>query len=138
MISSTAIPENIRRRMQPEDRRELKVTTQPEADTKFNQRREKELQQNIANLLSQRNITFFRQRMDKRTTGKVGQPDFLFAINGHACAVEVKTPEGQLTAVQKNILIDLQENGWKTWIARGEAEFLSWLNDVEKEVGSNG
>jgi len=135
-LTSTNIPENIRRCMPPETRKEL-APTQPEADARHNAKCEKQLQEQIANLLRQRNITFFRQRMDKRTTGKVGQPDFVFAVKGQACACEVKMPGGVLTRDQFSVLEKLQDNGWRTWIARSLMDFVVWLNDVEKEAGND-
>lgn len=125
------IPEHVRRLMQPEVRQELDAPIQAEADERFIARAEKQLQNNIAALLTERNITFFRQRMDRRTTGLKGQPDFLFAVNGRACAVECKTMDGKLTQEQKNVLIDLQADGWRTWICRSEMDFLTWLKTVE-------
>src|SRR5688572_23373974 len=93
-LKSNCLPENIRRRMATETRRELKAPTSAEAQAKIDAKREKELQENIAALLRQRNIWFARQRMDKRATGTVGQPDFLCAVNGRPLAMEAKAFHG--------------------------------------------
>lgn len=135
MIPSSCIPENIRRLMPKDTRLQLDSPTQPEADAKFIARAEKKLQENVARLLTQRNITFFRQRMDRRTSLPNGTPDFIFAVNGRACAVECKTIDGRLTKEQKDMLIELQNGGWRTWICRSESDFLAWLKSVEVDNG---
>jgi hypothetical protein len=135
-LNSNSLPENIRRCMPKEQRAEIgkAAMTQPEADAKFIARKEKALQENIARLLTQRGITFFRQRMDRKTSGTVGWPDFTFAIKGRACAVECKTPEGAITQDQNMIMLALHLDGWWTFVARSEADFLQWLRSVEKET----
>ena len=76
--------------------------TAEEALAKQAAKSERDLQKQIASLLSLKGIQFFSQRMDKRTRGKVGQPDFLFCIGewtgepgkwyikSHAVAWEIK------------------------------------------------
>lgn len=130
-----SIPEHVRKLIQPEDRGELKAPTQPEADAKFNLKREKELQENIARLLTQRNICFFRQRMDRKTSGTIGWPDFTFAIRGLACAVECKSPHGgSLTQEQNSVLLELSRNGWRVLVCRTEDWLLQFIRTVEQEA----
>ena len=128
------IPENIRRRMRPEDRQAIgkPAMTNEDAQAKINGKREKELQENIANLLRQRNIWFMRQRMDRKTTGTLGAPDFLFAINGRACAFEVKLPGGKLTDDQMRAIVAMTNNGWFFRVVHSEAEALKELDSIQQ------
>lgn len=137
-LNSKTLPENIRRCMPTEQRKQLAIPTNDEANAKFVARREKELQNQIANLLRQRNVVFFQQRMDKRTTGRVGQPDFIFAIRGRACAVECKMPFSYLTVEQGDVLTSLICDGWHIFVARGLDEFIVWLNAMEATEARNG
>jgi hypothetical protein len=127
------IPEKVRKLMDAETRKDLGKAgmTQPEADAKFVARREKEIQENIAALLRQRGIWFSRQRMDRKSTAPVGTPDFIFAVHGRACAVEVKTPEGVLSDEQRCTGFHMIQDGWVYKIAHSEAEFLEFLNTIQ-------
>lgn len=131
MIKSTIIPERMRRLMAPETRKEMKLPTSVEAQTKLDHKREKELQENIAALLRQRNIWFRRNRMDKRTTGPVGEPDFIFAISGKAFAFECKLPGREMTAEQRACRSAMMESGWSFHIVHTEAEAVYILNQSD-------
>lgn len=134
------IPEHIRRLMPDETRKELgkAAETQAEADARFTARAEKLIQENIAGLLRGRGIYFIRQRMDRKTTGPVGQVDFVFAINGRAIAVEVKTPTGLCTDEQLRTAAHMVSNGWLYQCVRSEKEFLEFLNKTELVVRLRG
>lgn len=93
---------------------------------------ERQLQDNISRLLRSSLIVFFWQRMDRRTTGVVGTPDYLFAVNGHACAFEVKMPGQKLTPEQTALHIGMRANGWRVWIIYNEREAVDALNEIEK------
>lgn len=137
-FNTQSLPDNVKRCMADADRKPLGKAgmTQPEADAKFTARREKEIQENIAGLLRHRNITFFRQRMDRKTTGQIGWPDFTFAIKGHACACEVKTPDGVISPEQQEMLTRLMAEGWAVCVVRSEALFLAWINTITEEMNA--
>lgn len=126
------IPEHIRRLMPKEDRAEMgKVAmTTADAQEKIDGRREKELQENIAAMLRQRDIWFAWQRMDRKTTGTVGQPDFLFCVKGRACAFEVKLPGSHLREEQTQAIIRMTTNGWFVRAVRSEKEALEQLEAI--------
>lgn len=128
------IPENIRKLMAPTDRAAIgkAATTNADAQAKQDGKLEKQLQENIAALLRLRNIWFTRQRMDKRTTGVLGQPDFIFAINGKACAFEVKLPGNRPTAEQVGCHTAMCANGWFVRIVYSEHEALDELQQLAK------
>lgn len=65
---------------------------------------ERKLQEHIAQYLRMRKIPFFRQRMDKRTTGTLGWPDFSFVLpGGKACFFECKVAGRKLTEEQEQV-----------------------------------
>lgn len=126
------LPDNILRRMPKEDRRPLGkagVTTQ-EANEKAVARSEKKLQENVAALLRQRNITFNVSRMDKRKTDKVGWPDFTFAVRGRAAAFEVKRPGKEPTKEQVACMLGMIRDGWFVRVIESEHQALQALNEL--------
>lgn len=127
----TIIPERWRKLMAPETRKEMHLLTSTEAQLKLDTRREKQLQENIAALLRQRGIWFARQRMDRKTTGVVGQPDFLLAIKGRAIAWEIKLVGKYLTKEQDACLHAMEANGWSCHIIRSEQAAVDALNYLE-------
>jgi hypothetical protein len=131
------IPENIRRCMPKETRAELgkAAMTNADAQAKIDGNREKQLQENIANLLRQRNIWFMRQRMDRKTTGTLGAPDFLFAINGRACAFEVKAQGCCATPEQVACHESMRANGWFVSVVCSEREALDEIQQLEAASG---
>lgn len=129
-LKSTCLPENIRRCMAPEARKAIKAPTSGEAQAKLDGKREKELQENVARLLRQRNIWFARQRMDKRATGTTGQPDFLFAVKGRAIAFECKVPPGNVTDDQNRCHEEMMWNGWEVFVVMHESVAVTILNTL--------
>lgn len=120
--------------MVPETRKDMKIITSDEAQTKLDCKREKELQENIAALLRQRNIWFARQRMDKRATGVVGTPDFLFAFMGKPVAFECKVPSGKVTDDQRKCHDAMAENGWFVYVVMSEAVAVTILKSLELQL----
>lgn len=127
------IPPNILKCMPPEDRKPLGKAGKTNDEIAVEQavKSERQLQDNISRLLRIRGIAFFRQRMDRRTTGTVGQPDFLFAINGHACAFEAKMPDNHPTKEQLDVHRAMRANGWSVWLIYSEREAVDVLNELE-------
>lgn len=128
------IPEHIRRLMPQEERADMGkvVMTTGDAQEKIDGRREKELQENIAALLRQRDIWFDWKRMDKRSTATLGCPDFLFCVDGKACAFEVKLPAGVISGDQMRCHIAMLKNGWFVRVVRSETEALEQLEVISR------
>lgn len=122
MTITGPIPENIRRLMPPETRKELNAPTIAEAQAKTDAKLERELQKQIANYLRQRDIWFAWQRMDRKATGTKGQPDFLCVINGYPVALEVKTLRGKLSPDQEHCHAAMRASGWLVYVVRSVAE----------------
>lgn len=114
------LPENILKRMDQKDRASLGKAglTAAEAEAKKLDRDERELQCQIAQLLNLRNIPYFAQRMDKRSTGKRGTPDFICCYRGRFIALECKTGNAQCTQEQLDTLSKIQAHGGAAVVVR--------------------
>lgn len=130
------IPDRIVRMLPPEERQRLgrHCATAEERQARIDAKSEKELQERIASLLRQRQIEFFRQRMDRQTTGTVGWPDFTFCLDGLFCAVEVKLPGQHPTAEQLACMARLMRDGAFVRVVRSEAEFLACLAEAQARI----
>lgn len=126
------IPEHILKLMPPEERPPGKAGKMAE-EIAVEQavKSERQLQDNISRLLRIRGIAFFWQRMDRRTTGTVGWPDFIFAVDGYACAFEVKMPDNHPTKEQLDMHQAMRANGWSVWLIYSEREAVDVLNELE-------
>lgn len=98
---------------------------------KANGQLEKELQKDMAQYLGMKGICFFRQRMDRKTSGTVGWPDFTFSINGRACAVEAKVGSNDLDPEQMSVIAKMINNGWKVAVVRDLAQLKAFLDEME-------
>lgn len=120
------IPNHILKLMPKETRAPMGKAgmTSDEADEKLRLKSEKQLQEQVANLLRQRNIWFDRSAMHKRTTGTIGKPDFLFAVEGNAIGIECKFGDGKLSDEQQKTHKAMLENGWNVFT-------VTQLNEVQ-------
>ena len=92
---------------------------------------EKELQKQLSNLLRLKEITFLSPIYGKKTRVVIGWPDYTFAINGRACAWEVKTGYNQTTEEQDFMLAKLAKEGWRTAIIRSVEQAFEFLNQTD-------
>ena len=87
-------------------------------DSKFEIKLERELQDQIANLLSLKGIVAIRSRMDRKTSNQVGTPDFLFSVEhglrSVPCAWECKLPGKKLSPEQQKMAVEMlaPPNAW--------------------------
>src|ERR1700691_6096614 len=87
-----------------------KTAPKPTAPSKADTRSEKELQADMVKLLDQRGIFFVRSRMDKKTSTRVGMPDFVILISERVwIAVEVKVKFGSLSKEQITTFKDIEQ-----------------------------
>ena len=135
MINSKLLPENIRRCMAKETRKELGKTamTHEEANAKQDAESERELQNQLCDLLRLRGIEFCRPSMHRRSTIRTGWPDITFCIGGRGCVWEVKTEIGKLTTEQINLANRLMSppNNWRYEIIRSVRSALNFLDAIE-------
>lgn len=127
------VTEGLLRCMDTSQRRSLgKAGMLPEeAQAAFVARSEKELQEAITKLLTLRGIAFYRSRMDRKTSGTVGWPDFTFALAGAAVALEVKHEKGETSPEQIACIAKMRSNGWHVYIVRSLPEVRDILDGRE-------
>ncbi len=122
---NAALPDNILRHMSKSDRAKLGKAgrTATEVLERGVVKAERDLQTQIEAWLRLKGYAYFRQRMDKRSTAKVGTPDFLICVRGRFIAVECKVGKGQPTEAQSRELT-------RVYMNEGYATVAKSLQDV--------
>lgn len=117
----------MKRKLPPEEKKRLGAAalTLDELISRQTIRSERDLQNQIADYLRLRDIPFYRQRMDKRTTGKVGTPDFICCVAGYFVAFECKRPGGKLIEEQARQIQAIRD-------ANGQAVEVTTLEQVKR------
>lgn len=103
------LPTSFLRKLPPAERKRLgKAGLTPEdVAVVVETRAERELQNDMANMLRQRNLFFSRSRMDRKTTQRKGMPDFFIVLpGGRALMVEAKVEGGELREDQKTVFTE--------------------------------
>lgn len=88
---------------------------------------EKQVQEQIANWLRLNGIPFHRARMDKKTTGTVGFPDFCFPHKGTFYGIEVKVGANKLSFEQEQCLAAIAAHRGIAAVVRSFEEFRRLL-----------
>lgn len=142
------LPPNILKCLRPEDRKSLgKAGMLPEeALRKMEIKSERDLQNQIVGLLRLRGIEPIVSRFGKRTTNNIGTPDIIFAVRvnihdeGHACAWEIKLPDGKPSREQEQMAVRLltPPNAWRYKIIRSVDEALETLRAIGVHSVVNG
>lgn len=91
---------------------------------------ESQIQDAFARWLDARKIPYHRHRMDKRTSGKVGDPDFIICWMGHVLYVEVKTPTGELSLKQEERIDHIRASGNRVEICRSVEECIEAVKGI--------
>lgn len=129
-MGMTVLPDNVLRRLDPSVRKSLGkagVTAQ-EAQDKLGEKLERDLQRQIASMLTLHGIEFCSPRMDRRTRIKKSWPDFTFAVNGMACAFEAKRPGEKATQDQSEMHDRMRKNGWRVVVVTSVEQVRNLLN----------
>lgn len=96
-------PTKFLEKIAPEQRRVMGNAglTVADVDAKLEHKAERTMQDQMEGLCRQRDISYVRQPMHKKTTAPLGYPDFtIFCLGGRVVLVEVKTDTGQLSEDQ--------------------------------------
>lgn len=96
---------------------------------------EKKLQSLIANFLNMRDIYFEIDRMDRKTSGKVGRPDFRICYRGCWLAIECKAEGGKLSKEQAATLEKIRKNGGVAIVAFGLPAVQEALRNIDQTEG---
>jgi hypothetical protein len=134
------LPQHIVDKMTPEDRKRygaelgkpsLGLTTK-EATVNNENKREKEIQRQIAGLLTLANIPYINPPMNRRSQLPEGWPDFTFATFQRAYAIEVKIAGGKPRPEQEAMHRRLRLSGWKVAVVTSLEEFKKLLTEDTK------
>ena len=126
-LNPRLLPPNIIALIGAPDREQLGIITPEMAVKKWSAGEEKKLQDLVRNYVSLNRFAAFGSRMDKRTTRKKGEPDFLLCVSGRFIAVECKAGVNMPTEEQQAQLNLISDNGGVVCIARS-------LDDVRAVV----
>lgn len=132
-MNSTVLPDSILTKMSPEARATLGKAgkTAAECQTRLDKQSERDLQCEIAALLTIRSIFYLRSPMHKRVTQKKGVPDFIVVLpRGIALLVECKTITGKLSDEQTKMAEEYKKKtkGHSIHVVRTLAEFKTLLD----------
>lgn len=123
------IPENIRKCMAPQLRKELNCPTNEESKKKIEAQLEKQVHRDFQNWCNRTNVKTRHQRMDKRTSEAKGWPDFQCMANGRICFVEFKVGGNKLTPEQDEICNWLSFNKFNVLITDSYSEAAEWVSE---------
>jgi hypothetical protein len=105
-----------------------------EAKKKFIAGEERKLQSLVANYLNLHAIYFEQDRMDKRTSGKKGRPDFRCCYRGRFLAIECKAESGRLSSEQAVELARIRKSGGYTCVAMLLEDVQGALREIDYEI----
>lgn len=129
-FSSTALPENFRRRLAPETRKALQCPTQPEADAKQERVAERKMHEQFEQWLRLNEIPYIHSRMDRKSTIREGWPDFSLFRHGVSCFIEFKVPGKLPEPKQKECINELMHNGFPVLVAYSVALAINFASEM--------
>ena len=113
-----------------EDRKELGITTREEDQSRFSERIERKLQEDICSLLRLREVVYIRPAMCKKSALPVGWPDFTFCYHGAPIALECKAGYNRCTDEQLEMHAKMRQNGWNVYEIRSLVEVKDILDQT--------
>lgn len=130
------IPESMRRCMSKEVLKSLGIQTIDDTQESYNIRLEKDLLRLCMSELSRRGVRVVHH-LSHRAREHAGYPDMTFCYAGLACACELKTAKGVVSADQEATMAAMRMDGWHVMVCRTFEAFRQWLDDVveNKEGG---
>lgn len=132
------LPDKFLECMTPEDRRKLGRAgiTREEAQAKFRRGEEHKLQRLVYNWLNLHQIYFDHDRMDRRTSGKVGRADFRICVppDGIWLSVECKPVGETLSREQAREALRLRTSGGRFVIAYSLQEVIEAVRGLAKSL----
>lgn len=128
--NSKCLAPNLLRRMDKAERDALgKNGLLPEErQAKMDVKLEKELQNYIVSYCARNDWIFFRQRMDRKATSTLGQPDFIiFPGDNKTLLIECKTASGRISDVQAQLFHRFEKRGYTVHLVRSYVAFFALL-----------
>lgn len=130
--NSKCLAPNLLRRMDKAQRTALgKNGLLPEErQAKMDVRLEKDLQNYIVSYCVRNDWLYFRQRMDRKATSTLGQPDFIiFPGDNKTLLIECKTASGRLSEAQEALFQKFEKRGYKVHLVRSYVAFFALLKE---------
>ena len=127
---STCLPENIRRRMTAETRKELDQPTQHEADTAGARKSERLLHHTFEAWLRLNEIPYIHSRMDRKSTIREGWPDFTVFRHGVVCFIEFKIAGNGLSEHQEGVIKELQRATFLPLVTGSVSDAIAWIKGM--------
>jgi hypothetical protein len=133
-MNSQALPENILRRLDPKDRQPLGKHGRiaPERKAELDAKMETTLHNLLMQYLQLQEIFYIHSQFGKRTRSTKGTPDFCFAINGQAMAIECKAEYGELSEDQEKAIERMRSNGWAIEICTTLGQAIGFIQRFKK------
>jgi len=129
-IPSGAIPENIRRCMTKEERKEMRTPTSEEAQSKIDVKSERQLHKQFESWCRLNGIVYLHSRMDSRPTIREGWPDFTCFFNGRCCFVEFKMPHAKPTQIQDECCQSLNHALQQVLVTDSLVFAITWVKEA--------
>ena len=86
----------------------------------------------ISQYLNLQGIFYVHSHFGKKSTCTPGTPDFVFAVNGQACAIEAKTADGELSLAQEQAILAMRVNGWAVEVCTSVQQAIGFINRFKK------
>jgi hypothetical protein len=109
--------------------------TKEECESKAFEKVEREIHNQISSYLNLHRIVYCHARTDRASRMTVGWPDFTFAMEGNAVAVEVKTTSGKVSREQYLMHEQMRDNGWAVMVVRSLEDFVDQFRAFQKFKG---
>ncbi len=139
-IDPALLPDHVKTKISPRDRKAVLGKhgwTKAEQLEKNANQSEKELQDQIAGYLSQNGVYYTRSRMDKRTTNRMGTPDFLCCVpsgnQGVFLAIECKAKDRRPTKEQAEEMWAISRSYGRTLLAYNIESVQSAIQEIKRE-----
>lgn len=134
-IKLTELTDRQRGLMSAKQRGALRMAamTADEAQERFQAGQEKELQKLISNFLNLNEIYFETDRMDRKTSGAKGRPDFRICYRGRWLSVECKADKGRLSKEQTATLERIRKSGGIVIVAFGLEAVRRALREIDAQ-----
>lgn len=126
---SKTLPENIRKCMPAELRKEMKVPTIEETQEKAARGEELKLHRDFENWCLLNQVPYVHSRTDKKSTIASGWPDFTILYDGRGCCIEFKATGGCLSNDQKEVIPKLKRKGVPTLVTCSLAEAIRFATE---------
>jgi len=133
-MNSKALPEPVLKLMAKADRDALgrHGKLAPERQAQLDAVMEKNLHGLFSQYLRLNEVFYVHSDMSRRTRSTKGTPDYIFCVNGQACAVEFKTMTGRLSEDQEKAIAAMRHNFWAVEVCTSLEQAIAFVRRFMK------